>query len=896
MLLIQAKMKKFLYVFFYLLVAGLISFSLIILYYTKQIPDYNNLKKYTPPITTRLYSGDEKFLKEYAKEKRMFVPIDQIPDIVKNAFIVAEDATFYVNPGVSVKSIVSAGIESVWSILTGKGRVRGASTITQQVAKIFLLTNERTLTRKIKEAILAIRITQAFSKSEILELYLNQIFFGNRSYGIASAALNYFDKTVDELTIEESALLASLPKAPSQLDPTRNIENDALLERRNWIIDRLNELGYITDLEKKKAIETAIILKQKDVEFVTNGEFFSEEVRKQLQKMYTEQGLLENGYFVLTTINPPLQELADKYLKEGIEEYDIRHGFRGGIVNIATEIDFENRWPDLLKNYNIEQKYPSNWEKAVVLEINNEEEIILIGLKKEEYVDGYNLEDNNFIKVSNDDKLIITGYIPLSNLEWARTYVDVDTLGKNIKKVADVDLRVGDIIVVKKSNVKNEYFLKQIPAVNGALVAMDAHTGKILAMMGGYIDSQLDFNRVTQAERQPGSTIKPFAYLTALENGWTPASMIIDEEITLFQGDDAPPYRPKNNEGEDVYYGPTTLRVGLEKSRNVTTVRLASEVGIRKIARTIKRFGINDKPKAIYSLVLGSTETNLLKMVRAYGMIVNGGKIIEPILIEKIQDRNGKTIFKRENKECKYCSVTDETTKLIDIIVPSLADTRTNVTDSATAYQMTNLLVGVVQRGTGWRAKFINRPIGAKTGTTNDGKDAWFIGFSPDLVVGVYIGFDKPELLGKNEFGSNVAGPIFANFTRNALANTPSVPFRVPDTVKIVKIDETTGYYPSPNANPKNIVTEAFKLNEEPIKFQDRDTEKIINELENMDEYGEMGGAQPEIVISDDATYMINQEEIDEFENEKYEIEYTTPNKTEIPKKSKKVYKLMKGK
>ncbi|HSQ97651.1 MAG TPA: PBP1A family penicillin-binding protein [Rickettsiales bacterium] len=831
-------LRIYFYIFTSLFIIGVLFLFAIIAYYSKDLPNYKSLRDYNPSLTTRLYSSDGKFLKEYAKEKRLFVPIEQIPDLVKHAFISAEDASFYHHAGVDLKSIVSAIINNVYSKITGKNNLRGGSTITQQVAKNFLLSNEKTLSRKIKEAILSIRMTQAFTKDEILELYLNQIFLGNRAYGVASAALNYFNKSLDQLTIEEAALIASLPKAPAKLDPTRN-DNIEIVYRRDWIIDRMFELGYIDKDERDLAKSTPIKLNEKSIEEVSNGEFFSEEVRKELVNLYGEENLLEAGNVVTTTLDPELQKLADEYLKRGIEEYDVRHGFRGPIGDLTGEIDFKNNWGDLINNFKTNLRFRDTCKKAVVLKIDDQNSRILIGLEKVPYNDSHanNIENNPFITTSNDDQLLITGYIPLENLKWAKKYIDIDTMGPEIKKVSDVNLKVGDVILVEENkDIKNEYFFRQIPAINGALLAMDPHTGKVLAMMGGYIDSQMDFNRATQAERQPGSTMKVFAYLTALENGYTPASIIVDEEIELDQGLDRPPYKPKNNEGEGIFFGPTTLRVGLEKSRNVTTVRLASEVGISKVAEMVKRFGVNNRPKKIYSLVLGSTETNLLKMVKAYAMIVNGGKEIQPSLIEKIQDKRGETIFRREDFDCQYCLV-DDNTELGEIIIPNIPDVRKSIIDSATAYQITNMLVGVVQRGTGWRAKWIGKPIGAKTGTTNDGKDAWFIGFSPDLVVGVYIGFDIPEYLGLNEYGSNVAGPIFTNFMRNALKDKPSIPFRVPDSVKLVKIDTKTGYYPTPYSDPKDIVLEAFKEGDKIQKFEneisDDEFEYDISEMES---------------------------------------------------------------
>jgi len=869
--------KKNFKIYFYavasMFIVGIVLMFSIIAYYSKDLPNHNSLKDYNPPITTRLYSSDGRLLKEYAIEKRLFVPIQQIPDLVKYAFISAEDAEFYSHIGINMKSILSAMVGNTINKVSGSGGMRGGSTITQQVAKNFLLSSERTFDRKIKEAILSIRMTQAFTKDQILELYLNQIYLGNRSYGVASAALNYFDKSLDELTIEEACLLASLPKAPGKLDPTKKDQTE-ILGRRNWVIERMAEDGYISRNEAKESKSKPIILKEKTTDEVANGEFFSEEVRKEVANMYGEQNVMTSGYMITTTLDPTLQNLADKFLKEGIENYDVRHGYRGAIDNLSKKANFLKNWPSLINNYREIPNLRNDWGKAIVLGIDNQKQKVLIGLGEVDYSDSYKnkLENSEFIKSSDqDDKLIITGYIPLANLIWARRYINVDSIGSEIKKVSDVGLKIGDIIVVEKNvNVDGEYYLKQIPAVNGALIAIDPNNGNVLAMMGGYIDSQTDFNRATQAERQPGSTMKPFAYLTALENGYNPANIIIDEEVQLDQGKGMPPYIPKNSEGEGKFFGPTTLRVGLEKSRNVTTVRLASEVGISKVAEVVKRFGINDKPQKIYSLVLGSTETNLIRMVRAYAIIDNGGKEITPTLIKKIQDKNGITIYKAGNNICNDCEI-NEGKDINDLLIPEISDNRKIITDSATAYQITNMLVGVVQRGTAWRAREIGKPIAAKTGTTNDGKDAWFIGFSPNLVVGVYVGFDRPEYMGRNEMGGSVAGPIFTNFMKAALANQPSIPFKVPPTVKLVKIDSKTGYYPSPSSNPKDIVLEAFKFNDEIVKFDDEMSD------ENIDEYiqGQENSITNRPQIIDNVVGKPEKDEkfIEEMNKKDYEIE-----------------------
>lgn len=856
-------------------IIGLVSLLVIIIYYSKDLPNFDKLENYKPPVMTRLYTNDGKLLNEYAKERRLFVPIEQIPDVVKNAFISAEDAAFYKHVGVNPKAILSALIDNIKSKYEGSNKVRGGSTITQQVAKNFLLTNEKTLDRKIKEAILSIRMDQNFTKDEILELYLNQIYLGNRSYGVASASLNYFNKSLDEITIEEAALLASLPKAPAKLDPTKNDQSD-VLERRNWVLSRMHELGYITDSQFIESTEKPIILRERDIEQVSNGQAFSEEVRKEIVKNYGEEQLLEGGNVIITTLNPKLQALADKYFKMGIESYDRKHGFRGAIDNIYTDNSFKDNWGELINNYELKDKIRDEWQKAVVLNIDEKKERIIIGLKQIEQDEEIteNIEDNEFIQVSNDDKLLITGYIPLKNLKWAKEYINVNELGPEIKSVSDVKLKIGDVIVVQQNNKnKNEYLLKQIPAVNGAMVAMNPHNGEILAMMGGYIDSQTDFNRATQAERQPGSIMKTFAYIAALENGYTPASIVIDEEIELNQGANRPPYKPKNN--EDMFFGPTTLRVGLEKSRNVATVRLASDVGLSKVAEVIKRFGINKRPRRIYSIVLGSIESNLIKVVRAYSMIVNGGKEIQPTFIEKIQDREGKTIFATDKRECRNCIV-DKNVDINELIIPTIVDNRKEIIDSATAYQITSMLEGVVQRGTAWRAKAIGKPIGAKTGTTNDSNDAWFVGFTPDLVVGVYVGFDKPSTLGKNQTGSSVAAPIFVNFMKEALKDTPSIPFRVPSTVNLIRIDTKTGYYPTPYSNPNDIVLEGFKEGDKIVKFEeeitDEDVESFMYEqeqLEGIDRPIIINNIQPLVPIKKDEE--IEDEELSEYDNQDIE-------------------------
>lgn len=752
--------------------------------YSENLPDYEQLKSYTPPITTRLYAADGSLLSEFSKEKRVFAPIDIIPKHLINAFLAAEDANFYKHSGIDPFAIFRTSIKNGLSLLRGDESVGGASTITQQVVKNLLLTRERTMQRKVKEAILAFRISQTFSKDQILELYLNQIYLGSGAYGVAAAAQVYFDKSIDELSIEEDALLATLPKAPSKLDPRKNI--DKAKARRDWVIGRMIEEGFITKEEGEAAIEKPIVIKQADSEDFVKAEFFSDSVKKELTELYGSEDVFENGIVVRTTLDTNLQKIAVKAFETGIEDYDQKHGYRGAL----GKIDSSGKWQEELQKFNVKKIYKDEWRRAVVISIS---------------------KDNATVGVENGE----LGSINLASLKWARKHLSIDSLGPVVKKVGDV-LAVGDVILVEKSGKGDGYILRQIPEVNGAFLVMDPHTGRVLAMTGGYVDAPNQFNRATQAMRQPGSTMKPFGYVAALENGMTPATVIMDEEITLNQGIGLPPYKPTNYSGE--YYGPTTLRTGLEQSRNVTTVRMADQIGLDKVVDVIKRFGVNDNPQKIYSLVLGSTETSLTRLVTAYSMMANGGKKITPSMIEKIQDRNGITIYRRDKRKCDSCMISDANGNIEkdinSIAIPFLDESREEVTDSATAYQITSMLQGVVERGTAARAKSIGKIIAGKTGTTNSSYDSWFVGFSPDLVAGVYVGFDTPRSLGSNETGSSVALPIFIDFMKQALKDTPSTPFRVPNSVKFVKIDRTTGKFPTSSTPKDKVFFEAFKLND----------------------------------------------------------------------------------
>lgn len=744
--------------------------------YSNNLPDYEQLKSYTPLITTRLYAADGSLINEFSKEKRVFVPIVNIPKHLINAFLAAEDANFYEHSGIDPFAIFRTSIQNTLSLLKGDQTVGGASTITQQVVKNFLLTNEKTFERKIKEAILAYRMSKSFSKDQILELYLNQIYLGAGAYGVAVAAETYFDKSIDELTIEEDALLATLPKAPSKLDPRKNIEKAKV--RRDWVIERMMAENFITTEEGKAAIEKPITLKEENPSAINKAEFFSDSVKKELTELYGSDDVFENGIVVRTTLDTKLQKIASKALDDGIEQYDQKHGYRGAL----TKIEIGDKWQETLQKFDVKKLYKGSWKKAVILSVS---------------------QDTAAIGVENG----ALGSIELASLKWARKYLSINSLGPVVKKINDV-LAVGDVVLVEKSDKGDAYLLRQVPEVNGAFVAIDPHTGRVLAMMGGYVDEPNQFNRATQAMRQPGSTLKTFGYIAALENGMTPATIIMDEEISLNQGAGLPPYKPTNYSGK--YYGPSTLRSGLETSRNVTTVRMADQVGLDKVVDVIKKFGVNDNPQQIYSLVLGSTETTLMRVVTAYAMMVNGGNKITPSMIEKIQDRNGATIYRRDKRVCSNCVAHGSSVE--DIAMPVLDESREQITDSATAYQITSMLQGVVDRGTAARAKSVGKIIAGKTGTTNSSYDSWFVGFSPDLVAGVYIGFDMPKSLGSDETGASIALPVFIDFMKQSLKDTPSTPFRVPSSVKFVKIDRETGRSPSGSTPKDRVFFEALKL------------------------------------------------------------------------------------
>ena len=769
------------------MIAGIAGTVYIISYFGRDLPDYSQLKDYKPPIVSRLYAGDGRLMAEFAQERRVFMPIETIPDLVKNAFIAAEDKNFYTHNGIDYIAITRAMVSNLQSLGSGR-RPEGASTITQQVAKNFLLSNEVSYKRKIREAILAYRMEKAMSKDRLLELYLNEIYMGARSYGVAAAALRYFDKPLDELTVDEAAYLGALPKAPNNYHPVRY--KQAAIQRRNWVIERMADDGFITRKQRDVALVTPLQTKiESDTERFVRAPYFAEEIRRTLQERYGEESLYGGGLVVRSTMDPELQDIAVKSLRKGLRDYDHRHGYRGPI----GKLDGAGNWHQQLAAMEKPEGMLDNWEMAVVLSVNANNAKI------------------GFINRKNEAR---EGTIPLANLKWARKSLNEGyQQGPAIESATQV-LSKHDVVLVAPVEDKEEkaavYSLEQVPVVQGALIALDPHTGRVLAMEGGWKQDSSQFNRATQAKRQPGSAFKPFIYLAALDNGFTPATMILDAPFVM---EDRPgnTWKPTNYSNE--YYGPTPLRVGVEKSRNLMTVRLADYLGMDKVAEYANKLGITENMPKLLANSLGSSETTLLDLTRAYAILVNGGKDVTPTFIDRIQDRRGNTVFRHDERICTNCG---------DLVrweneaqpVPDIPDPRKQLLDPRTAYQTVSILEGVVQRGTAERVKSLGRPLAGKTGTTNRSNDAWFIGFSPDLVVGVYTGFDVPRSLGKRETGASVAVPIFKDFMELALADKPPTPFRVPNGIRNVQINAETGARAKPG--DKEVIWESFITGTEP--------------------------------------------------------------------------------
>ncbi len=752
-------------------------------HYGRDLPDYKQLADYDPPTVTRVHAGDGRLLAEYAVQKRVFVPIRAIPKRVINAFLAAEDKNFYSHPGVDAVAVLRAVVTNVTNLLQGRRPV-GASTITQQVAKNFLLSNELSYERKIKEAILALRMERTFSKDRILELYLNEIFLGYRgSYGVAAAALNYFNKSLDELTIAEAAYLAALPKAPNNYHPVRNYAE--AVARRDWVISRMVEDRSITPLEAEEAWNEPLVVRERGETEVAEAAHFAEEVRRELVRLYGENGLYEGGLSVRTTLDPRLQDAAETALRDGLIDYDRRHGWRGALANLgAVEPEAREAWTEQLAAAEIAEGAPQ-WERALVLATT--EKAAQIG-----FVDGR------------------TGVIPLSALKWARKPIEGQKVGASPGAVTEV-MAAGDVIyvepIVEDSDgapmPEGTYGLRQVPEINGALIALDPHTGRVLAMVGGFSFDDSEFNRAIQAYRQPGSAFKPIVYLAGLDSGFTPSTLILDAPFVIDQGQGQGKWKPANYTRR--FYGPTPMRVGIEKSRNLMTVRLAQTIGMEKVADYATRLGVVDGMPEVLAMALGAGETTLVRLTTAYAMLVNGGRRITPALIDRVQDRNGNTIYRHDQRACPDCRGVPWQGQA----APRLPDEREQVADPASAYQVVSMLQGVVERGTGRRVASVGKPLAGKTGTTNESQDAWFIGFSPDLAVGVFTGFDEPRTLGPKETGSSVAAPIFRDFMAEALADKPAIPFRIPPGIRLVRVNADTGRLAG--SGDGHVILEAFK-------------------------------------------------------------------------------------
>jgi penicillin-binding protein 1A len=762
---------------------GIIALLIILNKFSAELPDYGQLKDYNPPIVTRVLAADGRLLAEYAVEKRVFVPINAIPKPVVDAFLSAEDKTFRTHPGIDIPGIVGAVVTNIKNYGSGRRPV-GASTITQQVAKNFFFTGEVSYERKLKELILAFRIEQAYSKDRILELYLNQIYLGQGSYGVVAAALSYFNKRLDELSVGESAYLAGLPKAPSDYHLVQRPEKAK--ERRDWVIGRMLEDGVITPEQADAARAEPLQPRKRSTEEAVTADYFAEEVRRELIELRRGKGDVNTGgFYVRSTLDPKLQDVADRVLRAGLVRYDIRHGYRGPVAEIDPGAD----WPKRLTMVPVPEGL-YDWRLAVVLEA-----------------------DVEAAKIGFEDGT--EGTIPLAELRWARHAREGKVVGAAIAKASDA-VKPGQVIIAAKVEKSEEgeaypadtYALRQIPEVSGAIVAIDPHTGRVFAMTGGWSYKESEFNRATQAMRQPGSSFKPIVYMAALDSGYTPSTVVLDAPVVIDQGPGLPPWSPQNYGGD--FLGPTTMRVGIEKSRNLMTVRVAQAVGMEKVVEYARKLGVVDNMMPTLAMSLGAGETTALRMTAAYAMIVNGGKKIVPTFIDRVQDSRGRTIYRHDDRPCDGCRVATWNNQL----VPQIPDVRERILDPRTAYQMVSILEGVVQRGTGTAVKAVGKPLAGKTGTTNDSKDAWFVGFSPDLAVGVYVGFDQPRSLGGKETGGAIAAPVFRDFMMAALGDRPATPFRVPPDLRLVRIDLATGQRPSGEGG--RVILEAFKPGTEP--------------------------------------------------------------------------------
>ncbi|WP_374015595.1 penicillin-binding protein 1A [Phaeobacter sp. A36a-5a] len=747
--------------------------------YGRDLPSHELLAQYQPPTISRIYSGEGQLIDEFAQERRLFTPSEEIPDLVKQAFISAEDKNFYSHKGYDMRGIAAAAVEAVRS---RGSNVRGASTITQQVMKNFLLSGDRKAERKVKELILASRLEDTLSKEDILELYMNEIFLGQNSYGVAAAAQTYFNKTLSELAPHEAATLAAMPKAPSDYHPVR--QKDRLLTRRNYVLREMRENGYISDAVYK--VEVDLPLRS-----VQNGDFesfrtalpprdyFTDEIRRQLSEDFGEGEFFTGGFTVRATIDEEMQAEAAVALRAGLQDYDRSRGtWRGtGVTLDADLLASEDSWRAALSAAAVPRdiELGGKWHPAVVLEIGDQS--ISVGV----------------------EEVAEIGSVPRSDIKWMKgSFKD--------------NLATGDVVLVRaveKDGALQHWSLRQVPEVQGGFVAMDVNTGRVLAMQGGFSYQHSVFNRATQAQRQPGSSFKPFVYAAALDSGYSPATIVVDApiEINTPQG----LWRPKNSTNK--FYGPTPLRTGIEMSRNLMTIRLAQEVGMEVVAGYAERFGVYDNMGAFLANSLGAEETTLYKMVAAYAMFANGGERVQPTLVDRIQDRRGETIYRHDDRDCVDCA----SPALAPGQAPRIVDNREQVMDPITAYQLTSMMRGVVERGTASSVINLPVPTAGKTGTTNDSRDVWFVGFTSNIVAGCYMGYDQPRPMGRGAYGGTMCGPVFQQFMQKATAKYGGGKFAVPEGGHFIKIDRYTGARLADAASGANVVAEYFRDGEEPI-------------------------------------------------------------------------------
>ncbi len=768
-------LKKILIIVISCILLSLIFAISILWIYSNNLPDYKFLKNYKAPVSSKVYAGNGELVNDFSTEKRIFVPYKSIPNKIVNSFLSAEDKNFFSHPGVDAKGVLRAVLNNISNIIYSK-RLEGASTITQQVAKNFLLSNEVSINRKIKEAILAFRIERALTKERILELYLNQIYLGQGSYGVAAASLEYFDKPITELTYVESALLAALPKAPSRYDPYK--DKKLAKFRRDLVLKNLLENNYINQSQFNSFIREEIKLKKRKKIFLEDTLYFVEDIRKNILSKFGFDKVYKDGLIIKTPLDLNLQKLATQALRNGLIKYDKRKGYRGPLTNKK----YSENWNKNLDKFKIEKTI--NWNLAIVTQINNS---------------SVNIETQNKNK----------GFIYKNDITWTK---------KNIDEL----FKLGDIIFVKKID-NNTFSLRQLPKANGSIVVMDPYTGRVLAMSGGFSFRQSEFNRATQALRQPGSAFKPFIYALALENNFNPSTLVLDAPLVLEQGSDLKLWKPENYGKK--FYGLSTLRTGLEKSRNLMTVRISQDLGLKKIINFSKKLNIYDNPSELLSISLGSAETTLLKLSSAYSSFLNGGKLVAPILIDRIQDSEGNTILKTENRKCSKCEEISHLGKEY----PKIIDNFEQIFSPETAYQMTSMLEGTVQRGTGRGLKDLNLDLAGKTGTTNDNTDTWFIGFTSKVLVGVYVGYDNPRSLGKKETGAKTAMPIFKEYIKKSVKKEDARPFKVADNITMMVIDPLTGEKAS--FGTKKTIIEAYKKKD--LYEGDIAVNKLNNRLKN---------------------------------------------------------------